>query len=277
MPIDQKYILFSLANTFNTTLGVDISDDTKSYIKSVGKNFAKLETQERVYYTKYSIQLAQKLSDYLEGIKMFEINTDENPEVVHDFRLKWKKGNVAHISLLHGSINIRDIIPEKLMKICKYKKNTKNYKLYMENYIQITERAYKNIKSKKKYSELSDKSKNKNLINPICQLVYNTLSKKRKCAAHLYKHLFSESDRIVLKLYKNRFSIYDFGKEIDNVESFRLKMGEKNELIITFNNGVKFSLALQTNASEIKEHISLKFHTNLKNMDDLFAVSNSSI
>jgi hypothetical protein len=71
--------------------------------------------------------------------------------------------------------------------------------------------------------------------------------------------------------------MYDFGKELDNVESFRMKLNQENEIVITFNNGTKFALILQTNASEIKEHLSLKFHTAFKNMDDLFAISNSSI
>ena len=277
MPINENLLLFSLANTFNSTLGVDLSDDTKKFMKSNSKKFGKLSTADKMYYTKYSIQLAQSLSEYLDGIKLFEINTDADPEVVHDFRLTWKKSNIAHISMSHNSINIKDIIPEKLMKICKYKRNTNICKAYTQKYKKINDNGYKKIKSKEKYSELSDKSKYKYLLEPVYELVLNTLSKKRKCAANLYNHLFSESDRLVLKLYKNRFTIYDFGAELDNVESFRMKFNQEKELVITFNNGVKFSLVLQTNGTQIKEHLSLKFHTNIKNMDELFAIANSSI
>jgi len=151
------------------------------------------------------------------------------------------------------------------------------YKLYIGQYENIMKKGYGKIKSKSKYSELSDKNKNGALLGPVCELVHSTLSKKRKCAANLYNFLLKENDRIVLKLYKNRFTIYDFGKELDNVESFRMKLNAGNEIVIAFNNGTKFSLVLQTNASDIKEHISLKFHTNLKNIDDLFSVNNAVV
>jgi len=129
MPVNEKYLLYSLANTFNTILGVDICDDTKAYIKSNSKSFSKLSTVDKMYYTKYALQVAQSLSEYLEGISMFELNTDADNEIVHDFRLTWKKGSVANISMSHNSINIRDVIPEKLMKICKYKKEHENVQI----------------------------------------------------------------------------------------------------------------------------------------------------
>lgn len=277
MPVDENLLLFSLANTFNTTFKINICADTKAFIKATGKKFDKLPNSEKVYYVKYSIKLAESLSDYLDDIKLFEINTDPDHDIVHDFRLTWAKKNVAHISMSHKTINVKDVIPEKLMKICKYKRNTKICKAYTEKYKKINSNGYKKIKSKNKYSELSDKSKNSNLLGPICDLVLNTLSKKRKCASNFYDFLFAESDRLVLKLYKSRFTIYDFGKELVDVESFGMKLNPGNELLITFNNGVKFSLVLQTNASEIKEHLSLKFHTKIKNLDDLFGVANASI
>lgn len=276
MPIDTNILLYSLANTFANILGVPISKKTTKYLNNGLQNFTELSLEDRIYYTKYSIKLAQNLSEYIKGIKLFEINTDSEPDVIHDFRLKWKKDNITHISMSHSGINIRDIIPEKLMKICKYKKNTKTCKYFMENYKKITTKAYKKLQTSTKYSELSDKSKNSNLIEPVCNLVIGTLSKKRKCASHLYNHLFPETDRIVLKLYKNRFTIYDFGKELNDVESFRMKING-NRITITFNNTVKFALVLHTNASEIKEHISLKFHTRMENIDELFAVSSSSV
>ena len=279
MPINTKVLLYSIAKTYHNILGVSISNNTKKYLKNESENFLNLPLDERIYYTKYSIKLAQSLSEYFKGIKLFEINTDPTSDTVHDFRLTWRKGNVAHISMSHNSINVRDLIPEKLMRICKYKKNTKICKYYMDKYEKISGSAYKKFKTKRKnkYSEVSNKSKNRILLEPICNLVVNTLSKKRKCSLNLYNYLFAESDRIVLKLYKNRFTIYDFGTKLDEVESFRMKLVEEKELLITFNNGVKIGLVLQTNASEIKEHISIKFRTNFKNMDELFAVSTSSV
>lgn len=277
MPIDENILLYSLANTFNTTLGVTVSDDTKIFIKNNTKKFSKLDTNGKMYYTKYSINVAQNLFNYLENIKLFEINTDEDNEILHDFKLIWGKDNTAYISMSHASINVKDLIPEKLMKICKYKRNTKICQSYTEKYRKICENAYKKFSDKKKYSVIPEKQKNKNLLNPVCNLVVDTLSKKRKCAANFYNYLFNENNRIVLKLYKNRFTIYDFTIDLKEVESFKMKLNPDNEIIITFNNGVEFGLVLQTNSAEIKEHISLKFHTNMKNMDDIFSIANSTI
>lgn len=277
MPIDEKLLLYCLANTFSTTLNVDICDDTVAYIKSKTKSFGKLSVTEKMYYTKYSIQLAQSLMEYLDKITLFELNTDTEHDILHDFRLTWSGDNISHISMSHTSINTKDLIPEKLMKICKYKKNTNVSKEYTAKYKTLNEKGYKKIQDSSKYSELTGKKKSSAILEPFCDLVLNTLSKKRKCSQNLFNHLFNESDRIVLKLYKNRFIIYDFGIELDDVESYKMKLLEGNIITISFNNKTKFSLCLQTNASEIKEHLSIKFHTSFKNMDELFSVAHCSI
>ena len=277
MPLSEEFVLYSLADFFNRTLEVKMSKDTLAFIKNKSKDFSKLSTADKIYYFKYSVQLAESLMRYLDGICYFEINTDETNDIAHDFRLTWKKNKVVHISIYHNTINVHDVIPEKLMKICKYKRNTKVCKSYNENYRRINDMAYKKIKSKTKYTELSDKAKNKAFVSPVCDLVVTTLSKKRKCAAHLYNHLFSESNRIVIKLHKNRFVMYDFGQELGSVDSYRMKLSHDNHITITFNNKAKFVLNLQPNGPLIKEHLSIKFHTNFKNMDDIFAVDTQSV
>lgn len=277
MPINEKLLLYSLANTFHTTLGIDVCNDTKKFINVMEKKFAKLSVNEKIYYTKYSIQLAKSLMDYLKDITAFELNTDSKNEIVHDFRLVWKKKNIAHICMSHNSINVRDIIPNKLMKICKYKRNTKMYKTYTNKYNDLNDKGYQKIKKYNKYSELTEKNKNNTIIYPIRDLILSTLSKKRKCATNLFNYLFGEQDRIVFRLYRNRFTMYDFGKRIDNAESFRMKLNQDNDIIITFNNTTKFILTLQTNASKINKNLSIKFHTIFKNMDELFAVANEAI
>jgi hypothetical protein len=276
MPVNEKILLYSLANTFNASLGITICDDTKTYIKAKSKEFNNLDATEKLYYTKYAIKLANYLVEYLDGITLFEINV-ETEEIVHDFRLTWKKNNVTHISMSHCSINIKNIIPEKLMKVCKYKKNSNICKNYTAEYNKISVSAYKKIKSKDKFSELSEKTKNTVLLEPVCNLFVNTLALKRKNAKNLYNHLFCETDRVVFKLYKNRFIMYDFGKELDEVKTYKLKLNDCNKIRITFSNGTKFILSLHTNSTEIKEHLSLKYRTNFVNMDEIFAVNSSGI
>lgn len=277
MPVDEKLLLYILANTFNTSLGISICDKTKKYIKSKSKEFNKLESSDKIYYSKYAIKLANCLFEYLEGICMFEINTNSEGEIIHDFRLTWKKNNVTHISMSHASINIKNIIPEKLMKICKYKKNTNICKKYISEYTKICDNAYKKIKSKEKYSDLNEKTKNTVLLEPVSSLFVDSLALKRKNAENLYNHLFCETDRIVFKLYKNRFTMYDFGKELANIKTYKLKLAHCNEITVTFNNGTIFVLTLHTNSTEIKEHISLKYRTNFSNMDEIFAINSCSV
>ena len=252
MSVDQTHILYSLAKTFDTVLNVNICDDTKIYIKSNSKSFNKLDVDEKLYYTKYAMEVAQCLSEYLEKLSNFELNTDNDHDIIHDFRLSWGKKNIAHVCLSHIGINIRDIIPEKLMKICKYKRNTNICKAYNAAYSALNDKGYKKIEHKSKYSEISAKTKNSIILEPMCNLVLNTISKKRKCSVNLYDHLFGESDRIVFKLHKNRFVMYDFGKELVDVESFKMKLKPENTIEVAFNNGMKFNLCLHTNATEIK-------------------------
>lgn len=272
MSIDTDILLCYLAKVFNTTLGIDISDETSIYIKKKSKTCATLDLEEKIYYAKYALKLAEALNGYLEEVSYFEINIDEENEIVHDFKLTWKNKNIAHISMSHKTINTRDIIPEKLMKICKYKRNTNICKEYTQRYNNLNSKIYQKISSNEKYSEVSDKTKRKFIYEPLCQLIMDVVSKKRKCAEYLYKHLFDESNRIVLRLYKNRFVIYDFGKEIDDIEGFKMKYNGEKLISVTFNNDAYFDLVLHTNASEIKEHISVKFKTAFKNIDEIFAI-----
>ena len=277
MPPDDTYLLYCIANTFYTTLGIEVCPDTKAYMKSKLKEFSKLDTKEKIYYTKYSVHITGCLMEYLEEVSKFELNVDPEADIIHDFRVSWKKDNVIFVSLDHSSINIRNIIPDKLMKVCKYKKNTKICRTYNDSYQKWNSKTYQRIQSKERYSQLTEKNKNKNVLIPLCQLVIDTLSKKRKCALNLSQYLFEETDRIVFKLYKNRFTMYDFGTELEPAESFRMKLNLPNEIVITFSNKAKFVLSLQTNATEIKEHLSVKFHTIFRNIDDIFMVKSVSV
>lgn len=274
--MNEELLLYSLINTFSSVLKIDVSSKTLKYLKSKKKDFSKLSSSEKMHYSKYSLEMSNKINDYLKKITFFELNTESDSNIVHDFRLTWGKDKIAYVSMCHKTININNLIPNKLMKICKYKRNTKICKAYEESYNEINLNGYNKIKSKVKYSKISAEKKSKYLLQPICNLVHETLSKKRKCAQHFYNHLFNESERIVFKVYKDRFIMYDFDNDVSqDVESYRMKVLEDNVLEITFSNNVKFNLTLRTNATEIKEHLSLKFVTKLENLDELFEVARS--
>nr|WBF70547.1 hypothetical protein [Megavirus caiporensis] len=279
MSVDRDILLYHIVSTFDTVVSTDLCKNSKKLLKDTNLD---LSIQDKIYYTNYSLKIVQKLIEHTENdlslkIKGVEINMEEDHEIVHDFRIICSKNHLIHISMNHKSINVNDIIPEKLMKICGYKKNTNMCKTYTTEYQQICEKSYRKIKSHEKYSELDDNIKNKMIITPISQLVFDTLSKKRKCAENIYNHLYKDGNRIVLRLYKNRFRIYDLNRDIDEIKSFGMKMSEDNEIIIKFNNGMIFNLKLRTNASDIKERLSVKFRTIFKNLDELFVVCDVSV
>lgn len=272
MPVDNELLLYSLAYTFKTIVGTDICAATDEFLRSNQSTFEELCMDDKMYYTKYAMQLAQHLVDYVGAISLFEIwIEDESMDILHDFRLIHKK-KITYICMSHNRIGTRDVIPEKLMKICKFKKNTTINKAYREVYDEITKSGYKKIKSKKKYSNLPYKLKRNILYKPLCQLVLTTLAKKRKCTANLFHHLFEESDRIVLKLYKNRYVIYDFSIKINEPTSYRMEQVDDNSISVAFNNGAIFMLCLQTNGTEIRQHLSLKFHNDFVNINDIYAI-----
>jgi len=291
---DNEYLIYSLANTFRNNLGIELCDDTAEYLSGkISKKYGKLPQEDKLYYATYSLKLAQSLLDYIPRTYMFALNlkssssesdtgSDSNSDddtTPYNFKLKSKKCGTKRIRLVNTGDFVNDIIPCKLMKICKYRKNTNVSKEFRSEYEHITEKMYEKISSKEKYSDLNEKRKNKIVYEPVTSLVSDTLSKKRKCAEHLYEHMFGESDTIVMKIYKKRFVIYDFGVVLQDssVKSFSLSKHGADELKITFNNGTKFILTLKTNSTEIKEHISLKFHVKFDNLDELFVVRTGSV
>ena len=279
MSVDTRMLLYNLITTLKNSFAIGICDDFGAYLKTKSKEFLKLDVTQKVYYTKYGLQLSECLMNYYEDFTGVELNLDPEHEIEHDFRLVWDSDDerIIHISLNHASIKIRHVIPDKLMRICNYKGNTNICKEYRKEYQELNKRAYDKIRGNEKYSDLTVKTKSKAIFIPFSDLLVNTLAKKRKCAKPLYSHLFSEDDRVVFKLYKNRFTMYDFEKDMSTVDSFRMKLSPDNTILINFNNGTKFQLVLQTNANKIKEHLSLKFHTQFKNMDELFAVHTCTI
>jgi hypothetical protein len=270
MSVDKKILLYNLAKILGSMYSVKLEDSAKEYIKE-NKD---CDNEEKTRYIEYSVQLAKKLIEYVGEITSLDINP-EVEGIICDFKLCVGKKKF-YVSMDHFTINIKNIIPEKLMKICNYSKKNKIYKEYMDEYNQFCENLYGKIKKNEKYSDLSDEEKNKLIIKPMNKIVVNTISRKKTCASSLFNHLFDESKRLVLKLYKSRFVIYDFGVELDEVKSYRMSCNE-NTINIIFNNKASFDLVLNTNSPKINEHISLKYTTNFLNIDDLFAVKSGHI
>lgn len=279
MSVDLELLLYSLAKAFNSTLNLDLDKHTLKFIKKIDEDFNDIVLEDKIYYYNYAGQIMKTLVNYLDDITVFELKdeNDENKEE-YDFKLTWGEDNdVTYISMHHNTICVKDILPVKLMKVCQYRKNTTVSIDYKKKYNEITKTAYKKIKDNKKYSEVSNKTKNTYILEPVCELVYETINKKKKCAKHLYEHIFNESNRIVFTLYKFRFIMYDFGKDLGEVETFKMKLCDDNLISLEFNNGTIFNLKLDINSTDVKKYVSLKFKIKFDNMDDLFLISKGTI
>ena len=282
---ESEFFIYGLANTFSNNLGLKICDETDKYLGGkVSKKYGKLDQEDKIYYSSYALEVARSLMDYIPKASLFSLNSgsdDDDNDRIYNFKIKSSKCGTKYIRIINTDDFTEDIIPRKLMKICKYRKNTKVNNAYTEEYDRLCKKIYKKTSSKEKYSKLTQEKKNDVILQPITSLVSNTLSMKRKCAPHLYSHLFKEanSDTIVLKIYKKRFVMYDFGTELKDpeIKSFKLVKKDPDEIILKFNNGSKFHLVLKTNSTEIKEVIALKFHVKFLNMDELFMVRHGSI
>jgi hypothetical protein len=164
------------------------------------------------------------------------------------------------------------------MKICGARGNSNFHKTYTAAYSDIVTTAYEKISQHERYSEISDKRKEKYLILPVRDLFVETMERKRKIAPKLFEYLFSETDRIVVDIKKNGFNIYDFSRQMSVPKSYTITTDEESSdsLNIAFDNDASFQLQLRTNAVLIKEHISLKFRTTFDNMDELCTVCSTT-
>lgn len=276
MPLEENLVLYGLINAFHHLLKIKISNESKKFLDKELAQFINLDPAEKIYYAEYAMRLAAELAKYLGEIRKLELNVDDDAEVIHDLRL-YSGETTYYVSISHRSINIRNIIPEKLMKICQYKKSTNISRAFHSEYEDINNSGYEKVHSYEKYSQVPDHLKNKAIYKPLCNMIMNLLSKKRKCAENLFNYLFQEPNRIVLKLHRNRFVIYDFGTPLDKVKSFKMKLISSNEISITFNNHCEFLLTLHTNGKKIKKRLSLKFHTQFTNLDEIFSVATRKV
>jgi len=277
MAVNNDMLLYSLSKTFES-LEIKICADTHKFQKKTGKLFRDLAADEKLYYNKYAMELTSSLIKHVGNVNLFEVNSDQNDnDCSHNFRLSIDDGKTYHyISMTRTKNN--DLIPDKLIKICGYKKTTDISKAFFEEYENICKKGYQKVMKYEKYYEVPSDVKSKYIFTPIRDATYDVLhTNSETCAKKIYSHLFSQEKKIVLKILKTRFVIYDFGKRLKNIKNFDIEKNDQGKLDITFNNGAKFSLALSTNSADIKEHLSLKYHSKFQNMDDLYAVAKSSI
>lgn len=272
MAIDCDILLYSVIDTFQG-LNIKFSESAQKYYDKWQSKFYSYKVSKQLTYMKYALDVATMLSKYLGRIYSIDLNKDAN-DASYDFMVSWgsKGRKKSRISFHRETIRVNNLIARKLMKACRYKKNSNIYKLYCESYDKLNDKFYKKIKSNENYSDIKSSLK-MDMLKSFSELVMQTLSKKKKCAQSLYNALFTETDRIVFKLHVNKFTMYDFGQEQMVIKSFKLRQIDDRTLSLSFNNGAAFQLMLSTNSTKIKPQLSLKFHVKFQNLDQLFRVS----
>lgn len=279
MSVDTNIILYNLAKQFHSTFNTVICKRSTKMIQLCDPKFYKMSDEKRIFYVTYAAKMAKVLRETYEGILLFELNANDEHEICHDFRLCCSSNEIIHVSLNHKTVVTHALIPTKIMKTCGYRRGSKVHKQYTWDYNKLTRRAYSKIKQYEKYSDIPDNTKSTYLLNPVADLVMETLQNKRKCAPLLYNALYQDGKRVVFKLYKSRFTMYDLTRRLKDVTSFRIRVDEDTPNIVElkFNNGVGLNLVLRTNVNSITDHISLKFHTKFVNFDKLFKVESVKV
>jgi len=282
---NTRVLLYCVATVFSETLSIDICEQTSIYLASLANKYNKLDPFYKIYYSKYAMQLVQKLTEYLEDVILFELKEEVDPEdansdaPVYDFCLITGKNKKNYVSIQHSTININHVIPNKLMNVCHLDKESSTAKAYNKSYNKINKAVYSKLRSYEKYSEVDPETIESLIYKPICDLVADTLSSNsKKLARQLYDHLFYETDRIVVQIFKTRFTVFDYSIRLaDECDDFDIEYIPTNKLKISFNNGTVFVLTLSSGKGLVKEHLSVKFRTRFDNMYDLYGTKRASV
>jgi hypothetical protein len=270
--LNEEYLLYHLAVVFRDVMGIEVCSDTSDMITEKADEYEKVKPAKRLFYNSYASNVCQELISYLKKVTMFEL-ASKDKKTDHDFVLTWGNDDTVRISLSFESLNVNPIIPKKLMKICGLRGNTKIHKAYKPEYAKLEKKALKALEDKEKYSDASEKSLNKHIIDPFTDLVISTLSKKRKCSPKLFQYIFGETDRIIIRARQNSFRIYDFSIGNEEIVSHRIKRSDvTGRFDLTFSNNYKFIMELAPNSVTIGNSLSLKFSITFKNIDKIFCV-----
>ena len=270
--MDTQLLSYSIYQAFTENLKIEDDESCRKLIKKGSRKYDDLDENEKLYYSNYALKIAKSLLNHVGKINTLVI-MEENGK--YSFKLVQKKSErIVHI--VNTNIATKSIIPEKMWKVCGYRKNTNVSHEFIDAYLDINEKFMEKVEEKEyvNYSEVSEKIIEKFINKPICSLIADSFTKKRKCATELFNYIFPYYDEIYVKAYKTRYAIYDFATEIPDPESIKLTYDdeESNKINLNFNNNAQFVMILKTNSSKIREKLSLKFTINFKNIDDIFCI-----
>lgn len=266
--IDYRLLVINLIKMFKTISNIQVGKNAKKLLVSETDDDYSDESI-KIYYMTYSLKLVDTLRSHVSNITAIDIPNNYGTFTdAYTLILTSDDDNIT-VEIGKNMPVLKDIIPDKLMKICKYQGNSNVSKKYKPEYKQLNDKIYSRLSKKyDKYSDISQEKKDIILYEPFVDLFISSLVKKRKCAQHLYNHIITFEPKLLIITRHNNYELYDFTKisELGDNPSFRLKKIDKNSINITFNNNFKFRLVLHSNATNINQHLSLKYHITFVNV-----------
>jgi hypothetical protein len=272
--MDIDILLYYVYKSFDTLQCGTLSKTTKKYIEDKENIIIALDQESKKYYFNYATRITMLMLEYYGQIhKICAIENEEEKMV--NFTIFYGDNMTTGISLDHKTINIKNILPERLLKFCKIDKCSETAAIYNEKYEIMSNEIYKRIKKYTKYSDISREDK-KWMCNKTSDLFMDVLSDKREYIMNLYNHIFNEMNRLVIKTFSNRFYMYDFAVHYDKPTDYEIQI-DAGVITIIFDNEFEFTLTPMTNGTQVKRHISMKFNTKFINMDRFYQVGYRSL
>jgi len=153
---NTKFLLYTVSTTFSANLECEICEQTSVFLNKYSKKYAKLDASDKIYYSKYAIQLVQKLTEYLEQINRFRMK-EEDDDAAYDFCLITGNNKKNYVSLQYSTLNLNNVVPNKLTKICHCDKDSIVTKSYDKSYNVINKDVYSEFSCYDKYIDIKPK------------------------------------------------------------------------------------------------------------------------
>jgi hypothetical protein len=255
----------------------------KKYLQLVKDN-PKKKNKNKKFYKTYGTKIVKMLNKYINNMQSIVYVSDTEFELIYN-----NKGSV-NVCLEYPKRLTNIIYPSRLMKLCGYQKNTTVYDTYTKLCQKYNTKVYDKIKKYKKYSNMSERAKTNDIVIPMTKIIHDTLSQKRKTIhiEKLQKTLFTPSQKIMFRLFRNKLSMYDFGYDINSPTNKKMKILKNGDMLIKFSsthnddhpeksNTMEFLMMARTNGQEIKNQITIRYLVKFSNMPEHYLIASKKI
>jgi len=272
----EQFLIFFIAKFFK---GKDVgySQSIKDVIRKIKPNVSELKKGDFYHYTSYGDELAKILNEKYD-IKELSFDPEYQTKKHIIIRVMGSKGKKKNIIILFDSEKLcRSIIPSKMGKICGFNKNSNLMKDFNLSYDEICEKFYDRHDGRI-FTKVSQKDVITELYLPINKLIVKTFNRKRKRAQKLFDFIMSSTNGTICvdgthkryKMYELILNNSDGSDDVfENPEGIYMKLDsdDPSAIIIHFNNGVKFKMAMKFNSHKVTKKIAVRYNISLIDSD----------